>query len=465
MNTNDTNIIELTDSYKPTHWKVLLPGTTHVYSYLESRKGAQFDETVFFGLQYLLKKYLAGVQVTKAKIDEAEALFKVHFGTDKYFNRAGWEHILNKHGGKLPIRIQAVAEGTPVPTNNVLMTIVNTDPEVPWLTNYVETLLTHVWSASTVATLSRSVKKVYAHYLDRTSDNPGGINFMLHDFGYRGVSSHESAGFEGAGHLVNFSGTDTLAAMRVAINYYGANIANLAFSVAATEHSIMTGGGREGEDTVTQHVLDQFPTGVVSVVGDSYNIYEYAKRLGTTFKAQVLNREGIFVLRPDSGDPEEVVLKLLGILGEHFGFTINRKGYRVLHPKIRLIWGDGIDKRGIENVLGAMMINGWSAENIVFGMGGGLLQKINRDTQRFAFKCCAQKRNGIWYEIFKDPIDGSKASKRGFLKLVKNADGAFETVRINDLNDNEGNLLNVVFEDGVIVREYTFDEIRDNAKL
>lgn len=463
---NETNIIELTDSYKPTHWKVLLPGTEYVYSYFESRKGALFDETVFFGLQYLLTKYFAGVQVTKAKIDEAEALFKVHFGTDKYFNRAGWEYILEKHGGKLPIRIKAVPEGTPVTVNNVLMTVVNTDPKVAWLTNYVETLLTHVWSASTVATLSRSVKKVYTHYLDRTADNANGIDFMLHDFGYRGVSSHESAGFEGAGHLINFKGTDTIAAMRVALNYYGANITNLAFSVAATEHSIMTAGGRDNENMVIQHVLNQFPTGILSVVGDSYNIYDFARKLGTTFKDQILARDGIFVIRPDSGDPEEVVMNLLKILGDYFGFTHNRKNYRVLNPKIRVIWGDGIDKRGIENVLGCMMVNGWSAENIVFGMGGGLLQKINRDTQRFAFKCCGQKRDGTWYEIYKDPLDSTKASKRGFLKLIKNTEGKFETIKAKDVDeDNFDNLLVTVFENGDIKKTYTFDEIRENAKL
>lgn len=460
-----STIITQTDSYKPTHWDLLPPGTTRVLSYFEARKGAQFDNTVFYGLQGQLKKYFVGPRVTRQAIEEAAVLFKAHFGNDKLFNRAGWEHILNNLNGKLPLRIKAIPEGTPVPINNVMMTVVNTDDKCPWLTNYVESKLTHVWSASTVATLSREVKKKYAHFLNQTSESAGGIDFMLHDFGYRGVSSEESAGFQGSAHLINFKGTDTLAAMIYAIEFYNANLATLAFSVVATEHSIMTAQGRAGEVKVLEQILDLHPTGIVSVVGDSYNIYEFAKIHMAKFKDRILARDGVFVLRPDSGEPEEVVLKLIGILGDVFGYTRNRKNYRVLNPKIRLIWGDGIDKRGIENILGAMMVNGWSAENILFGMGGGLLQKVNRDTQRFAFKCCAQYRDGKWIDIWKDPIDGSKASKRGLLKLIKDEFGQFQTVQMKDENDTEGDLLETVFLNGDLTKEYTFDQVRENAKL
>lgn len=462
---DENNVLLLTDSYKPTHWKALLPGTKYVASYFESRPGALFDETVLVGLQYLLKRYLCGQVVTTKAIDEAELLLTAHFGHNRYFNRKGWEYIRDNCGGKLPLKIMAVPEGVPVPTNNVLLTIINTDPEVPWLTNYVETILTHIWSASTTATLSRTVKKIFKHNLEQTADNLDGIDFMLHDFGFRGVSSRESAAFQGMGHLVNFKGTDTLAAMIAAVNYYAADLKSLAFSVAATEHSIMTQLGREGEFTVVDHVLKTFPEGIVSVVGDSYHIYNHAKTLGTRFKDIILNRNGVYVVRPDSGDPEETTLKLITILGDLFGYSYNRKSYKVLNPKVRIIWGDGIDKRGIENVLGILMINGWSAENMVFGMGGGLLQKINRDTQRFAFKSCAQCRNGVWVDVYKDPIDSSKASKRGILKLIKDANGKYDTVRAQDLNDNEGNLLVPVFENGELLVDWTFDQIRENAKL
>jgi len=456
------NIITKTDSYKVAHWDMYPVGTEYVYSYFESRKGAMFDETVFFGLQGLLKNYFTGVVVTKEKIDAAEHLFRAHFGSTKIFNRAGWEYILNTCGGKLPIEILAVPEGTPVTVNNVLMTVVNTDPKVPWLTNYVETLLTHVWASSTVGTLSREVKKRYKHFLDITSENNAGIDFMLHDFGYRGVTSDESAGFTGAAHLINFKGTDTLAAMEYALEFYGADLSNLAFSVPATEHSIMTSLGREGEWEVVRQLLNNYPTGVISVVSDSYDIYNFVdKILGIQFKDRILSRDGVFVVRPDSGDPEEVVTRLIKIMGDRFGYTVNRKGYKVLNPKVRLIWGDGIDIRGIQNVLGAMMVNGWSAENILFGMGGGLLQKINRDTQRFAFKSCAQCRDGTWHDIWKDPIDKSKMSKKGKLKLIM-TDNGFETVSINTPGND---ILLPVYKNGELLIDYTFDRVRNNAVL
>lgn len=267
----------------------------------------------------------------------------------------------------------------------------------------------------------------------------------------------------GSAHLINFLGTDTVPAMPFAVQYYDASFTGLGYSVAATEHSIMTSLGAEGEYEIVQNLLDAYPTGILSVVGDSYDIYKMAETLGTKFKDQIVARDGVFVLRPDSGDPEEVMLKLLNILWKNFGGTVNKKGYRVVNPKIRLLWGDGIDRRGIAGILGNMSVNGWSIENIAcFGMGGGLLQKVNRDTQRNAFKCSAQLRTGgVWVDIMKNPIDKTKASKKGRLKLIK-VNGEFKTVGINEPGED---LLVTVFENGVITKKYTFDEIRNNAKL
>jgi nicotinamide phosphoribosyltransferase len=440
-----------------------LLGTETVSSYFESRNGARFDETVFVGLQALLIEHLVGVVVTREKIEQAAKLSKAHFGNDKIFNRAGWEYILNEHGGKLPVRIMAVPEGTPVTVSNVMMTVENTDPKCFWLTNHLETLLTHVWYASTVATLSRETKKIIKHYLERTADNLGGLNFMLHDFGFRGVSSVESAAMGGMGHLVNFLGTDTVVAMEAAMEYYDADINNLAFSVPATEHSVMTSGGPEGEVAVVRRLIEAYPDGILAMVIDSYNDKNFITNvIGKTLKDEILGRNGVTVFRPDSGDPEQVTLDVVERLGAAFGFTRNNKGYRVLNPKVRVLWGDGIDMRGVDNILGTLLVNGWSAENMVFGMGGGLLQKVNRDTQRFAFKCSAQKRNGVWYDIYKNPLDKSKASKRGHLALVRNADGKLETIPARDTTYN---LLVPVFENGVLLKRYTFAEVRKNAEI
>lgn len=462
------NVPSGTDSYKLTHYGQYPEGTERVYSYFEARKGARFDTTVFIGLQYLLKEYFSGVVVTKEGIDRAEAICKAHFGSDKIFNRAGWEHILNEHGGVLPILIRAIPEGTPVPINNAMLTIENLDPKCFWLTNHMETVLTHLWYPSTVATLSREVKKVCKKYLEKTSDNMGGLEFMLHDFGYRGTECVESAGFGGFGHLPNFFGTDTVAAMEVAVDYYNGNpdFTGIAYSVPATEHSVMTSLGREGEMEMVQRVLDLYPTGIVSIVNDSYDTFEHVRQLGTRFKDQILARDGKVVTRPDSGDPVSTTLKTLAILEQHFGATVNSKGYKVLNPKVGILWGDGIDIKGVEGILNAMRSNGWSAENIVFGMGGALLQKVNRDTQRFAFKCCAQLRNGEWVDIQKNPLDTSKASKKGRLKLI-NYMGQYKTVAENTVAENEvgTNLLQKVFENGKVLVETNLNEIRERAKL
>jgi len=449
------------------HWNQYPVGTEKVYSYFECRKGAKFAETPFFGLQYIIKNHLEGVVVTREKIENAAKLCKAHFGDEKYFNREGWEYILNSHGGKLPVVIKAVEEGTVVPINNVLMTIENTDNNCFWLTNFLETILSQVWYPITVASLSREVKVTLNEYFTLTSDG-GLLNFGLHDFGFRGASSWESAGIGGAAHLINFLGTDTVVAMEVAVNYYNANLDNLAFSVAATEHSVMTALGKNGEEQVVENLLNEYPTGILSVVSDSYDIYNFVSNIvGTKFKDRILARDGVFVVRPDSitpthPTPEEEMVWIMENLWANIGGTINSKGYKVINPKIRVLWGDGIDIEGIKKILYSITKAGFATENIAcFGMGGGLLQKVNRDTQRCAFKCSAQYRDGQWYDIQKNPKDVSKASKKGKLKLIK-VDGEFETVGENDPGED---YLKVVFYNGVLVNEVDFATVRKNAAL
>ena len=461
------NICLTTDSYKLNHWNQYPAGTEKVYSYFECRKGAKFAETPFFGLQYIIKNHLEGVVVTREKIENAARLCKAHFGSEKYFNREGWEYILNSHGGKLPVVIKAVEEGTVVPINNVLMTIENTDNKCFWLTNFLETILSQVWYPITVASLSREVKVNIKEYLDLTSDG-GLLNFGLHDFGFRGASSWESAGIGGAAHLINFLGTDTVVAMEVAVNYYNADLNGLAFSVAATEHSVMTALGKNGEEQVVENLLNEYPTGILSVVSDSYDIYNFVSNIvGTKFKDRILARDGVFVVRPDSitpthPTPEEEMVWIMENLWANIGGTINSKGYKVIDPSVRVLWGDGIDLEGIKKILYAVTKAGFATENIAcFGMGGGLLQKVNRDTQRCAFKCSAQYRDGQWYDIQKNPKDVSKASKKGKLKLIK-VDGEFETVGENDPGED---YLKVVFYNGVLVNEVDFATVRKNAAL
>lgn len=459
MNTTETdNIILMTDSYKVTHWKQYPKGTSRVYSFFESR-GGRFPEVTFFGLQYFMKKYLEGVVLTREKIDEAKEIFASHLGPG-LMNVAGWERLLEKHGGRLPIEIKAVPEGMSVPTSNVLMTVENTDPEFPWLTNYLETLLSEIWYPSTVCTQSRAMKDVIRKALEKSGD-PSLIDFKLHDFGYRGSTSPESAGIGGAAHLVNFKGTDTVAALTVARRYYGEPMAG--FSIPAAEHSTITSWGKGREAEAYANMLTAYPTGLVAVVSDSYDIYAACSELwGKQLWKKVMERDGTVVIRPDSGHPPTVVLKVLELLGEAFGFTENAKGYKVLHPKVRVIQGDGIDYIMLEQILDAMLKAGWSADNIAFGSGGGLLQKLDRDTQKFAFKCSAVQIGGAWMDVMKDPItDHGKKSKAGRMKLVEE-NGQLKTVRLGE--EPGSDLLVPVFRDGKILAEQSFADIRKRSE-
>lgn len=454
------NICWLTDSYKVSHFKQYPPGTRRVYSYFESRSGSTYPEVCFFGLRYFLEQYLAGEVVTAQKSDAANSLFRQHFGGDA-FNRAGWMHIVEKHGGRLPIIIKAVPEGTIVPESNVLMTVENTDDEAYWLTNWLETLLVQVWYPSTVATQSRAMKQVLQRFLRETGD-PSLINFKLHDFGFRGVTCPEQAALGGAAHLVNFQGTDTIPGLLLARQFYGCEMAG--FSIPAAEHSTITSWGEEHELDAMRNMLTQYPTGLVACVSDSFDIFRACSEYwGRELKDAVLARDGVLVVRPDSGDPPTVVVEVLRRLGEAFGTTTNSLGFKVLHPKVRVIQGDGIDFAMLGHILSAVKDAGWSADIIAFGSGGGLLQKLNRDTQRFAFKCSSVVVGDEERDVFKRPVtDGGKKSKAGRLKLIRAADGHLQTVRENE-EPTSSSLLQTVFENGRVIRQDSFAEIRSRA--
>ena len=454
------NICWLTDSYKVSHFKQYPPGTRRVYSYFESRSGSTYPEVCFFGLRYFLEQYLAGEVVTAQKTDAANSLFRQHFGGDA-FNRAGWMHIVEKHGGRLPIIIKAVPEGTIVPESNVLMTVENTDDEAYWLTNWLETLLVQVWYPSTVATQSRAMKQVLLRFLSETG-NPNLIGFKLHDFGFRGVTCPEQAALGGAAHLVNFQGTDTIPGLLLARQFYGCEMAG--FSIPAAEHSTITSWGEEHELDAMRNMLTQYPTGLVACVSDSFDIFRACSEYwGRELKDAVLARDGVLVVRPDSGDPPTVVVEVLRRLGEAFGTTTNSLGFKILHPKVRVIQGDGIDFAMLGHILSAVKDAGWSVDIIAFGSGGGLLQKLNRDTQRFAFKCSSVVVGDEERDVFKRPVtDGGKKSKAGRLKLIRAADGHLQTVRENE-EPTSSSLLQTVFENGRVIRQDSFAEIRSRA--
>lgn len=453
-----SNLILNTDSYKASHWLQYPANTENVFSYIESR-GGKYGHTVFFGLQGWLKEYLTE-PITKENIEEAAAFWSVH---GEPFNREGWEYILKKHNGRLPVRISAVAEGSVIPVNNALVTIEATDPKCYWLVSYLETaLLRAVWYPTTVATISWTIKQIIRHYLEETGD-VSGISFKLHDFGSRGVSSMESASIGGAAHLVNFMGTDTVSGALWAMKNYNTPVP--AFSIPAAEHSTITAYGREGEEEAYRNMLRQYakPGALLACVSDSYDIYNAVDNLwGKKLKKEVIDSGAIVVVRPDSGDPTTVVLEVAKLLDKNFGSMINTKGYKVLN-NVRIIQGDGINEDSIRSILEALKQAGFSADNVAFGMGGALLQHMNRDTNQFAMKASAIKVNGEWRDIYKDPVtDPGKRSKRGRLVLIRE-NGAIKTVS-RDEGEGREKLLKVVWENGELVKEWTFDQVRKNAE-
>lgn len=456
------NLILNVDSYKASHFLQYPPGAEYISSYIECR-GGDFAAPVFFGLQAFIKEYLL-TPIHAGDIDKAETVLTAH---GLPFHRQGWEHILHRHNGWLPLEISAVQEGTPVPLHNVMLQVVNTDPACFWLTSYIETALVRaIWYPVTVATQSREIKKILAHYLDDTAGSRAGLEFKLHDFGARGASSLESAMLGGMSHLVNFQGTDTVSALVAARRFYGAEMP--AFSIPAAEHSTMTAWGKDREDQAYANMLRQFigPDQVVAVVSDSYDLWHAIENIwGGTLKDQVINSGGTLVVRPDSGDPVSIVTESLERLMRIFGARQNGKGYRVLPDFIRLIQGDGVSRFSIPKILEAMKEQRISAENITFGMGGELLQKLDRDTLSFAMKASAICIDGNWHDVWKDPVTGpEKKSKRGRLALIRGETGKLETIRLEALNQRT-NLLQPVYRDGRLLRETGFDEVRQRAQI
>ena len=455
------NIILNTDSYKTSHFAQYPPGTKYVSSYIESRGGSFSNAGVFFGLQPFLVEYLTK-PITKEDIDEAETVFSMH-GVP--FNRKGWEHILKEHRGYLPIEIQTLPEGTVTKAGDVLVQIVNTDPEVPWLTSYIETaLLRAIWYPTTVASLSKAIKNIIKGYMEESCDTLDKLDFMLNDFGSRGVSSLESSELGGMAHLISFVGTDNLPAVVAARRYYGAEMPG--FSIPAAEHSTMTAWGRDREVDAYANMLDQFakPGALVAVVSDSYDLYNAITNIwGNQLQQKVRDSGATVVIRPDSGDPVQVVSDTVELLMEKFWYTFNEKGYKVLPDCVRVIQGDGIDIDSIPLILGEMLRRRLSVDNIVFGMGGGLLQHVNRDTMRFAMKASAiMGEDNVWKDVYKDPVtDPGKRSKAGRLALSPSRG----TVREDSLQKDEGNLLETVFRNGVMFLGSSWEEIKARSEI
>ena len=450
-----------TDSYKLSHWLQYPPETQETFFYLESRGGLH-NKTVFFGLQAILKVLMA-TPITHAMVDEVAEVAKWH---GEPFNAEGFHKMVDRYHGKWPVRIRAVREGTVVPTGQVLMTMQSTDPEFYWIPSYLEPQIMRVWYTTTVASISWHIKQAIRVALRETSDDPEAVlPFKLHDFGSRGVSSRESAALGGVAHLVNFLGTDTVMALRAAKCFYHEDQAG--FSIPAAEHSTITSWGREREREAYRNMLRTFgkPGALLSVVSDSYDIYNAIDVEWAALKDEIIASGATVVIRPDSGDPVSVVTKCLEKLDAVFGSTLNKKGYKVLNH-VRLIQGDGVNPDSINEIIASVISKGFSIDNVAFGMGGALLQKCDRDTQKFALKCSAARINGEWVDVFKDPVtDTDKRSKKGLLTLLRHYEtGEYRSAHPDEADTKWVDVLHTIFENGELVREWTLKEVRSRAE-
>ena len=438
------NLILCTNSYKQSHYLMYPPRTQTVYSYIESREG---EDTIFFGIQAFIHDYLSK-RITLANIQEAEHILKLHM-PNVPFNRQGWLDILYEHDGFLPLKIYALPEGTCSKARTVLLTVENVGPKYYWLPGIIETaLLRAIWYPTSVASNSFHLKQEILNAYKISSD--GSLNeaeFKLHDFGARGVSSGESAGLGGLAHLLNFKGTDTLKSIVAGRKYYNEFCAG--YAVAAAEHSVITSwriGDWPNEELAVLNILDNFakPGHIVSIVGDSYDIYNFCENIiGSPEMVNKIKKSGAtIVVRPDSGDPLWVPIECLRILAGRYGYDMNSKSYMVL-DSIRVLQGDGITWETLPKLIKNVLTAGFSIDNIAFGMGGGLLQQVNRDTYNFAMKCSAIQVDGQWRDVYKQPqTQAMKASKRGLfnpieygLKLYYDCGKEYNLENFSDIRD------------------------------
>lgn len=467
------NRVMFADSYKYSQPGQYPNGVISMYDYLEAR-GGEYAETMFFGLQYAMMRYFSK-PITKAEVMEAKEYADFH---GEPFELAGWMYIVEELGGKLPIEIRAVAEGSIIPTRVPLVSIKSTDEKVFWVAGWFETFILKVWTGTTIATRTRSVIDVITKYRKATGGMEG-IGFAYHDFSDRGCTSVEHAGIAGMARLAAGSmGTDNFNSLRYARKFYGAEMAG--YSIVATEHSTVTSWGKDGEFDMYEAYIERYKSKpIVACVMDSYNIFEAVKYITSgSFKEKIeSDAYPVFVIRPDSGQPVEILNSILNTMEDNsVAFTMNDEGYKVFN-KYRIIWGDGINVDSITKMLDYVTERGYSAENIAFGSGGWGSQVLDRDTCKFAVKCSSITikttpdgkggYNTIDRDVFKDPItDRGKTSKKGHITTWYNpeSDEYFaDSVDADMSGTNAIDILNPVWKNGEFIRTFTLDEVRANA--
>lgn len=474
--------IALTDFYKTDHRRQYPKGTELVYSNLTPR-GSRIegiDRVVVFGIQYFMKEYLIkrfNEGFFKLEKSKVVAAYKRRLDTSLGVDAVAMEHVEALHDlGYLPIEIRAMDEGSRCPMRVPLLTIHNTLPEFFWITNFLETLLSAaLWGPITSATIAYAYRVILNDYADKTSDIPEFVDFQGHDFSMRGMYGIEASCMSSAAHLLSFKGTDTIPAIDFLEEYYNADADKelVGASVPATEHSVMCVGGVEDEiGTFKRLITETYPSGIVSIVSDTWDFWKVMTEYLPKLKGEIMARDGKVVIRPDSGDPVEIICGTkygkneedgkagaVQILWDIFGGTINSKGYKQLDPHIGLIYGDSITMERCKAICSGLEKQGFASTNVVFGIGSYTYQYNTRDTFGFAVKATYAEVGGKPINIWKDPKtdDGLKKSAKGLLCV----DNAMKLIEEVSMEESRTGQLKTVFKDGVITKPTSLAAIRN----
>jgi nicotinamide phosphoribosyltransferase len=484
------NPLTAIDFYKADHRRQYPEGTTQVYANFtprSARLGKVLPETydnkiVFFGLQYFIKDFLINAFNEKffnKPKEKVIAQYKRRMDNSLGPDAVDVKHIEELHDlGYLPMKIKALPEGIRTPIGVPVLTIVNTKPEFFWLTNYIETIIScYLWKPITSATTAFEYKKLLTSYAKKTGTPADSVMFQAHDFSFRGMSSLQDSAISGAAHLTSFWGTDSIPGIDLAEDYYHIDASKemLGCSVPATEHSVMCMGMQDGElGTFKRLITDLYPSGIVSIVSDTWDFWKVVTEYTVELKEEILKRDGKVVIRPDSGDPVKIVAGdpdapkgspeykgAVECLWDVFGGTTTDKGYKMLDSHIGLIYGDSITLERAQAILEILEAKGFASGNIVFGVGSYTYQYVTRDSFGFAMKATSGIVNGERRDIFKDPKtdSGTKKSAKGLLR-VESENGSLVLHDQQTEDQEKSGLLEEVFLDGKISKDLSFSAIR-----
>jgi nicotinamide phosphoribosyltransferase len=473
----------LIDGYKVDHRRQYPEGTELIFSNLTARKTRREGnpKMVFFGLQYFIKEFLLK-QWTEEFFarPKAEVVSEFKARIDGYLgsNNVGTKHIEELHDlGYLPLKILALPEGSVYPIKVPCLVMWNTDTRFFWLTNYLETILSaSLWGLCTSATTAKQYRSLLSHYAKETVGTDAFVPWQGHDFSFRGMFGLEAAVMSGAGHLTSFTGTDTIPSIDFVEQYYGST-SLIGGSVPATEHSVMCAGGADNElETFRRLIEDIYPSGIVSIVSDSWDYWMVLTKFTVELKSKILTREGKVVFRPDTGDPVKVVCGdpdapegspehkgSIEVLWEVFGGSVSEQGFKVLDPHVGLIYGDSITLSRAEEICERLKAKGFASTNIVFGIGSYTYQYVTRDTDGFAVKATFARVNGEDREIFKAPKtdDGTKKSAKGLTAVFRDEAGELYLKDQATWRDVLNCEFEFVFDDGELMRDTTFDAVKE----